>query len=147
MTSAQEALRWLASVKDDLRFARFSTQGGYHAQSCFAAQQAAEKAVKAVHYAAGARAVLGHSVRALIARLDPAAPRLAAVTEEARTLDLYYVPARYPNGLEEGTPAEAFSARQAATAIECAARVLAAAEEHMRARHADRDDPAREDSK
>lgn len=80
MTSAQEALRWLASAKDDLGLARCSTQGGCHAQSCFAAQQAAEKAVKAAHYAAGARTVLGHSVRALIARLGRDGGAIEAAT-------------------------------------------------------------------
>lgn len=43
----------------------------------------------------------------------------------------YYVPTRYPNGLSEGTPTEAFSDEQAADAIERAARVLAATRGHM----------------
>lgn len=66
VTSAEEARRWLASAEDELEFARYSARGGYSAHACFAAQQAAEKAVKAVHYAAGARMVLGSSVRSLI---------------------------------------------------------------------------------
>lgn len=131
MNSAEEARRWLASAEEELEFARYSVDGGYGAQACFAAQQAAEKAVKALHYAEGARVVLGHSVRALIERLDPAVPALRTVVEDARTLDLYYVPTRYPNGLDEGTPAEAFSSQQAAHAIECATRVVAAAKDHL----------------
>ena len=127
MRDAEEAGRWLATARSELEFARFSAEGGYSAQACFAAQQAAEKAVKAAHYAAGARMVMGHSVRALIERLDPPVAALGEVIEDARALDLYYVPTRYPNGLTEGTPAEAFSAAQAAHAIECAARVVAAA--------------------
>ena len=127
MRDADEAGRWVQAAEDDLRFARFAADGGYFAQACFFAQQAAEKAVKAVHYAGGARAVLGHSVRGLIERLDPRAPALDALMEEARELDLYYVPTRYPNGLEEGTPAEAFSKAQAERAIESAAGIVAAA--------------------
>lgn len=126
MTSAEEARRWLASAEVELEFARYSARGGYSAQACFAAQQAAEKAVKAVHYAAGARMIVGHSVRGLIERLELQVPALLGVVEDARMLDLYYVPTRYPNGLSEGTPAEAFSDEQAADAIERAARVLAA---------------------
>ena len=137
MTSAEQARRWLASAEDELEFVRYAARGGYSAHACFAAQQAAEKAVKAVHYAAGARMVLGHSVRSLIDRLDPPVPALRAATEDARTLDLYYVPTRYPNGLPEGTPAEAFSAAQAAGALECAARVVAVAGEHVRTRASD----------
>lgn len=137
MTGAEEARRWLATAEGELGYARYSADGGYFAQTCFAAQQAAEKAVKAVHYAAGARVVLGHSARGLIERLDPAVPGLLAVLEDARALDLYYVPTRYPNGLTEGTPAEAFSAEQADHAIECAARVVAAAKDHLQDEGAD----------
>lgn len=145
MTSAGEAKRWLDSAEHELKFARYSERGGYYAHACFTAQQAAEKAVKAVHYAAGARGVLGHSVRGLIERLDPPVPVLQALTEEARTLDLYYVPTRYPNGLQEGTPAEAFSAAQATGALEYAARLVAAAGMQVGAQRAS--DPAPADDR
>lgn len=125
-TSAEEARRWQQAADEDLRFARFAADSGFFAQACFFAQQAAEKAVKAVHYARGARAVLGHSVRSLIERLGRNAPELEALLDEARELDLYYVPTRYPNGLEAGTPAEAFSETQAARAIEGATAIVAA---------------------
>ena len=127
MKAADEAGRWLRAAEDDLRFARFAFDGGFFAQACFFAQQAAEKAVKSVYYAGGARAVLGHSVRGLIERLAPRVPALDALMEAARELDLYYVPTRYPNGLEEGTPGEAFSQAQAERAIENAAAIVDAA--------------------
>lgn len=125
-TSADEARRWQRAADEDLRFARFAADGGFFAQACFFAQQAAEKAVKAVHYARGARAVLGHSVRSLIERLGRNAAELEALLDAARELDLYYVPTRYPNGLEDGTPAEAFSETQAARAIKGATAIVAA---------------------
>lgn len=105
-----EAARWLAAARHDLDYAEHAAAGGFHAPACFFAQQAAEKAVKALHYARGARAVLGHSVRSLIEHLEPAEPTLAELLDAARELDLFYVPARYPNGLDAGTPAEAFGA-------------------------------------
>jgi HEPN domain-containing protein len=61
------AQRWLASGDEDLAYSRHAAAGGFHAPACFHAQQAAEKAVKALHYARGARAVIGHNVRASIA--------------------------------------------------------------------------------
>ena len=131
MTGADEAGRWLQAAEDDLRFARFAANGGFFAQACFFSQQAAEKAVKAVHYAGGARAVLGHSVRGLIERLHPRVPTLGALLDGARELDLYYVPTRYPNGLEEGTPGEAFSKAQADRAIASATAVVAAAKHEV----------------
>lgn len=102
-----EAARWLAAAEEELATARHLTAGGFHAPACFHAQQGAEKAVKAVHHARGARTVLGHDVRALIEALAPRVP----------ALDLLYVPTRYPNGLAAGTPAEAFSAAQAQRAL------------------------------
>ena len=123
-----EAARWLATAKEDLAYARHAAEGGYHAPACFHSQQAAEKAVKAVHYAGGARAVIGHSVRALIEALRLTDPNLDALLDAARELDLLYVTTRYPNGLDTGTPAQAFSATQSRRALESAASILDACE-------------------
>ncbi len=122
-----EALRWLASAREDLAYARHAASGGHHAPACFHSQQAAEKAVKAVHYLRGARVVLGHTVRALIQSLDPRSEALEALLDAARDLDLFYVPTRYPNGLDAGTPGQAFSAAHSSYALALAARILDAA--------------------
>lgn len=122
-----EADRWLTSANEDREYARHAAEGGFHAPACFHAQQAAEKAVKAVHYARGARAVIGHNVRALIESLDPRVDPLDALLDDARELDLFYISSRYPNGLETGTPAEAFSKTQSDRALESAGRIVAAA--------------------
>lgn len=127
MTRADEAARWLAAAREDLDFSRYARAGGFHAQACFHAQQAAEKSVKAVHFDMGARAVIGHNLRNLIARLDPPRAALSAHLDGARELDLLYVPTRYPNGLDAGTPAEAFSAQQSERAIGIAMGILEAA--------------------
>lgn len=124
---AAEARRWLGAAGEDLGYASHAVAGGHHAPACFFAQQAAEKAVKAVHYARGARAVLGHSVRALIEQLEPRVTALDAMLDAARELDLLYVPTRYPNGLDTGTPAQAFSRAQSDRARDLASRILAAA--------------------
>jgi HEPN domain-containing protein len=123
-----EAARWLTAAREDLAYARHAMTGGFHAPACFHAQQAAEKAVKALHYFRGARAVIGHSVRALIEALAPQ-EALAALLDAARELDLLYIPARYPNGLGEGTPGQAFSAKQSSRAIDFASAIVDAAAE------------------
>ena len=127
MTSEEQARRWLDAAVDDLRHGRYAEEGGFHAHACFSAQQAVEKAVKAVHYARGARAVLGHSVRNLIERLDPRVPALDDLLDDARELDLHYVPTRYPNGLEAWTPTAGFGARQSATALAGASAIVTVA--------------------
>jgi HEPN domain-containing protein len=125
---ASEARRWLEAAREDLAYARHAAAGGHHAPACFYAQQAAEKIVKAIHYSRGARAVLGHNVRALIEQLEPVPAPFAALLDAARDLDLLYVPTRYPNGLDAGTPAQAFSSAQSSRALELGARFLEAVE-------------------
>jgi HEPN domain-containing protein len=119
-----EAGRWLAAAREDLAYARHAAAGGHHAPACFFAQQSSEKAVKSVHYARGARVVIGHSVRVLIERLEPREAPLDALLDAARELDLLYVPTRYPNGLASGTPGEAFSAAQSQRALDLATRLI-----------------------
>ena len=123
--SHHTARRWLDTARQDLDYAEFGAGGGYHAHACFNAHQAAEKAVKAVHYAGGARIVLGHSIRQLTENLN--IPSLAALLPAARELDLYYVPSRYPVGPGDGTPHEAFSSDQSSGALGLADDIVAAA--------------------
>ncbi len=125
--AAAEAARWLRSAREDLAYARHAAAGGHHAPACFFSQQSAEKAVKSIHYERGARAVIGHSVRALIEALDPRVPALERMLDAARELDLLYIPSRYPNGLDSGTPDQHFSAGQSQRAIQLAEGILDAA--------------------
>jgi len=87
-------------------------------------QQCAEKALKALHFADGARSVLGHSVVLLLSRLEERHPDLGPLRDLAAELDLFYIPARYPNGLVEGTPHEVFTRAQAERAIRSAEQIL-----------------------
>lgn len=122
-----DAERWLTSAEEDLAWARQAHASGFHAPACFHSQQAAEKAVKAVHYARGARSILGHSVMSLVSALNPRVEALDRLDEDAARLDLFYIPTRYPNGLAGGTPGTAFKPGQAAEALEAAGRIVDAA--------------------
>ncbi|MEN8160829.1 MAG: HEPN domain-containing protein [Myxococcota bacterium] len=124
-----EADRWLLSAREDFDYARHAASAGHHAPACFFAQQAAEKAVKAAHFLRGARAVIGHSVRVLIEQLEPRDAAFDALLDAARELDLFYIPTRYPNGLESGTPGQAFSEAQSKRALDLASPFVAAAEQ------------------
>ncbi len=127
-----EAKRWLEAAREDVDYARHAASGGFHAPACFHAQQAAEKAVKSVHYRRGARAVIGHNVRALIESVTPRELSLDRLVDAARELDLLYIPTRYPNGLAAGTPSQAFSAAQSARAIDLAEQIVEAARQAVR---------------
>lgn len=123
--SDRTARQWLETARRDLDLARLAADAGFHAHACFNAHQAAQKAVKAIHHASGARMVLGHSIRQLIERLN--IPSLGVLLSAARQLDLYYVPTRYPTGPDGGTPDEAFSTDQSSRALDLARDLLAAA--------------------
>ena len=122
-----EAKRWLDQAQSDLGFAEVGAREGYHAQACFMCQQAAEKALKALHYLGGERLVIGHSLLELLRALLTRHPALADLEEAARRLDQYYVPTRYPNGLPGGTPADVFSKAQATEALAQAKQFVEAA--------------------
>ena len=80
-----EALRWLRYAREDLDSARMmaAKEDVPARHVCWFAQQAAEKAIKAVHYDQGARGVIGHNVRALVAKLSPRVATLNALVDAA----------------------------------------------------------------
>lgn len=90
----REAARWLHQAQTDLGAAHLLTDG-FPALACFHAQQAAEKALKAVLYAAGNRPVLGHAIAELGQEVEARDPSFAQLRAEAARLDRYYIPTRY----------------------------------------------------
>lgn len=138
--SAAEAERWWLQADNDLGFARIALREAYYHQACFTAQQAAEKAVKAVGYHLGDRTVLGRSVAGLVDRYQDRVPALAELRPASGVLDLYYIPSRYPNGLPGGTPFQVFTEDQARDAVEAAEAFVRRAADVL-AREAPTDDP------
>ncbi|RLE69314.1 MAG: DNA-binding protein, partial [Thermoprotei archaeon] len=61
MEKREEAKRWFMQSLRDIKAARDSFSAGNFEWVCFQAQQAAEKAVKALHFALG-RSSWGHSL-------------------------------------------------------------------------------------
>lgn len=123
-----EARRWMAQARDDLEFIQWLLgEGRGFEKGCFIAQQSAEKALKAVLYLGGARTVLGHSVADLLERVLAEHPRLAALSDDARQLDRFYIPTRYPNGLPGGAPFESFTREDLEKAVGMAGRIVAGA--------------------
>ena len=127
-----DAKLWLRQAADDYRFARAALAGRFHAQCCFIAQQVAEKAVKAVHYRLGARTVIGHSIHALLRKLNARAQVTPELLELGGQLDQYYVSTRYPDALPGIAPTDAFSRGQAQTALRSAGKVLRWAQHQLR---------------
>lgn len=122
-----EALRWLDTAEDDLDSARILKAEGKFAHSCFHAQQAGEKALKAVWYFSDADP-WGHSIRKLIEDLEEIDAGLfqsvKSLTQAGTVLDRFYIATRYPNGLPEITPREAFFKEDAEACLESAGAIF-----------------------
>ena len=113
---------WLAQAERDLEQAVDSARAGRHEWACFAAQQAAEKSVKALHLHLGQEA-WGHVVARLLRELpiDPGDD----LVDRARVLDNFYVPTRYPSSHPEGAPFEHYGHIQSEEAIGHAGQIVA----------------------
>jgi HEPN domain-containing protein len=130
---ATEGRRWFRQAEADLAVVRTLRAAGHHGAACFYSQQAAEKALKAVLYSQGGRAVIGHSVLDLARQCEAHSPAFAGLAAQGALLDQFYVATRYPNGLPApAIPSEAYSAQQAQTAQESAEQVLREVEDFLR---------------
>jgi HEPN domain-containing protein len=100
-----------------------SDADGFYEWACFTAQQAAEKAVMALHLKYGQEA-WGHVVARLLRELPKSIVVPSDLIEKAQVLDGFYIPPRYPNGFPEGAPFEHYSQRQSREAITYAGEIL-----------------------
>jgi len=112
---------WLMQAERDLDQAKSCRTEGRHEWACFAAQQSAEKAVKALHLFLGQEA-WGHVVAKLLKELPIDVPE--DLTDRAKVLDNFYVPTRYANGHPEGPPFEHYGKIQSEDAIRHAGEIL-----------------------
>lgn len=120
---ADRSRDWLAQAERNLAQAGDSAAAGRHEWACFAAQQAGEMAVKALHLWLG-REGCGHVVRRLLEELPSTVIVPPELIEAARVLDAYYIPTRYPNGHSAGAPGEHYGPFQSQEAIRGAGQIL-----------------------
>jgi HEPN domain-containing protein len=112
---------WFAQAERDLEHAGSARREGRHEWACFAAQQSAEKAVKALHLSLGQEA-WGHVVARLLQELPGQVE--TDLVDKAKVLDNFYVPTRYANGHPEGAPFEHYGPIQSGEAIDYARQIL-----------------------
>jgi HEPN domain-containing protein len=129
---SREAGRWVSQAQSDVGAAKDSAKAARFEWACFQSQQAAEKAIKACWFQLDLDP-WGHSVAKLVDDLpkEKVGDWFATAREPARQLDKLYIATRYPNGLPEMTPAEAYTAREAAEAIAAAEMILGLAKRFM----------------
>lgn len=121
---------WFRQAEADFRHASHAREDGDFEWACFAAHQAAEKAVKSV-YEAHHLEGWGHTISTLLGNL----PEPMKVPEEtivkAKALDKHYIPTRYPNGFESGAPTDFYTAEDADQAITHARAILDFCRRHL----------------
>lgn len=130
-----EATRWYQQAAYDLKAARWNIEGGFHDTACFLAQQSGEKALKSLLYYLGARkqALFTHSLVEMIHEAAKKLGMLKESLEEARELDLHYIPSRYPNGLPSGYPHQFYGQETSEKAVKAANKIFGLVTTHYRA--------------
>ncbi len=114
---------WLQQASNDLSLAELATTHGFHAQACYFASQAAEKAMKSLLLDLGLAPPRTHVLPALLAELAAAGVDVAPLAElRLNLLSRMATSSRYP---EDDTPPEVlFDSRDADEAIALARAVL-----------------------
>ena len=116
---------WVEKAGRDLRLAELAAGEGFGEEAAFHAQQAVEKALKALITARGERPPKTHDIDVLLARLERLGVEVGEEwREEASALTAYGVEARYP-----GPP---IAMEEAERAIDTARAVLEWVKEKLR---------------
>jgi len=114
---------WFRQAEIDLEEAEAARHAERHEWACFAAQQAAEKAVKALHMHLGQEA-WGRVVARLLRELPETVRVPPDLIEKAKVLDNFYIPTRYPNSHPEGSPHDHYGPLQSEEAIRYAREIV-----------------------
>jgi HEPN domain-containing protein len=121
---------WWEQGLRDLRHAENALHDGDYEWAAFAAQQSAEKALKALIMSLGGEP-WGHSITGLAEAVPERLELPSTVMEAAHRLDKHYIPARYPNGFAEGYPGKLYTRGEAEGAIQDARKIIEFGRSHL----------------
>jgi len=113
---------WLDQAEWDLEHAKHDLKAGFYDWACFSAQQAAEKAIKAVIQKRGGEA-WGHSVYELLLELKDKFD-VNSLLDKALELDKAYIPTRYPNAHPSLSPRRRYTKIEAERLISYAEEIV-----------------------
>jgi len=129
----EESLRWLTQAKDEFQDADDLRKRNRFYLALFHFQQAAEKALKAYLYlkVKSIEVFYTHSIDDLLEMTMDIDPDFKEVAQ-AKKLDKYYIPTRYPNGLPGGVPSRYFDdPKEAEEAMELAKSLIGLVEKKI----------------
>ena len=123
--AADDPREWLERAESDLRIAQSKPAGVYLEDLCFHAQQAAEKAFKAVLIARGVDFPYVHDIARLLTLLEENGERIPQVVQMSAQLTRFAVFTRYPGFAPAVTEREYKQAlRSAQNVLNWAQRIL-----------------------
>jgi HEPN domain-containing protein len=115
---------WWRQARNDLDLAEMASGNGFHAQACFFATQAAEKALKGAIVELGLEPPHTHGLPKLVALLEQQGVEASGLTAlPLRALTRMTVTSRYP--LDDTPPMDLFDPTDSEQAIATASTVLA----------------------
>jgi HEPN domain-containing protein len=115
---------WWRQARNDLELAELARGNGFHAQACFFATQAAEKALKGAILELGCEPAQTHVLGRLVERLAAAGLDVSPLASlPLAALSRMTVTSRYP--LDDTPPSELFEARDSDQALTTAKALLA----------------------
>ena len=120
---AERPRDWFRQAQADLRHARHAAEDEDFEWAAFAAQQAAEKALKALFQRLHLDA-WGHTLSLLVASLPETVCVEPGMLDAAKRLDKHYIPTRYPNGFDRGAPVDFYTLGEAEQAIRDAEAIV-----------------------
>ncbi|WP_448590881.1 HEPN domain-containing protein [Thermoflexus hugenholtzii] len=112
--------------------AEHALEDGDYDWACFAAHQAAEKAVQTLFLAMRGEG-WGRSLTRLLHDLKQQVRVPEDLLRAAQRLDKRYIPTRYPNGFDTGAPVDYYTFGEAQQALEDARRIYVFCEQQVRA--------------
>ncbi len=121
---------WLAQAHRDIKAAQDSLANGNYEWAAFQAQQAAEKALKALlryHNFA----MTGHTLVYLLRQARDFVDVPEGMMTLARELDRHYIQPRYPNGFAAGYPGEYYDEATAARCVDYGEQIIRFAEQNI----------------
>ncbi|MGQ4891573.1 MAG: HEPN domain-containing protein [Candidatus Njordarchaeia archaeon] len=124
MLDLDEFNRWFSSAKKTLESSKRDKDSGDYSWACFKAQQAAEKAIKALLWGIG-KPKVGHMLKRLVDFVVELGFNVEEdVINDCTELSKYYITTRYPDVWGEGVPEEFFTKREAEEAVKKAERII-----------------------
>ncbi len=119
------SIKWLKQAEADLKAAKDSLEDGNYEWGCFQSQQSGEKALKACLYEKGYTSIITHSLKELLKECSKLDASFNMLSKDARNLDMFYIPTRYPNGLGgDLAPTEFYEREDAEKCISSAELIL-----------------------